>query len=159
MIEHAKNPEQLNALAKEHTGECILQLVRSNGMHTKGVELPGICGEDWEYYSFWMQLESHFFLDLSTSFEGGVRCQQSIDEEVFPVEIMSDWIVDSEVRLVGIHIHDYDDGDGPMVEFELSEGLLLSVYNSAGGSVLDLFRAPPLSEEGKRVMSWPHCAV
>ncbi|MBX2852902.1 MAG: hypothetical protein KTR15_14290 [Phycisphaeraceae bacterium] len=159
MNKHAKTRESLAEIAKEHAGERIVQVLRSEADCTKGVELPGICGEDWEYYSFWLKLESNVYLDLSTSFHWGVSCKDSLDEKVFPVEVMSDWINDAGSRLKGIHVHDYDDGDGPMVEFELSGGLVLSSYNSPGGTVLDLFEAPPLSDSGTRVMSWPQCAV
>ncbi|MFK7787904.1 MAG: hypothetical protein AB8C95_00240, partial [Phycisphaeraceae bacterium] len=106
----------------------------------------------------WLQLDSQAYLSITPNLEvGGVSYLKSLPQVAMPVESMSEWILQQGCSLLGLHR--CSDGIDDNVEFELSGGLVLSAYNSPGGSVLDLFRAKPSCEDGTRVMSWPQCAV
>jgi hypothetical protein len=109
MIDYAESQKELSQLASQHHGERILQVLRSEPTHTKGVALDGICGEDWEYYDFWIKLESHIYLSITPNLEiGGVSSMKTLEELVTPVETMSDWIVQQQCCLLGYTVRVMD---------------------------------------------------
>lgn len=137
--------EQLARVNRLLSGQAVLGFFTPPPMHYRGVDLPGLCGTQWEWSDFYLLTDTHWILmpvcSEQITFDYGSRA--AWDEPAGLTEVK--WGEVSRIqstiptwgKLQSIRIVMHDDGEQSL-DIDLSCGWSATVYSAPGGTGLHL---------------------